>query len=168
MAFYGMESSHFINILKINQNNAIRIAEINWKWKANLFCRGVAIKLFHRWYSIILGMSRKIRTFSGLDTWRFNDVSRHRIFHAAEKVRFRKDTGPDTQCTRCVSRTRYPSIFPFVKSIRVRFKWYRDHGTSYFTQSWLPWLLPRQYSPFALLALPPLRHLLPSSSCQWV
>ena len=161
MAFYGMESSYFINILKINQNNAIRIVEINWKWKANLFCRGVAIKLFHRRYSIILGMSRKIRTFSGLDTWRFNDVSRHRIFHAAEEVRFRKNTGPDTQCTRCVSGTRYPSTFPLFKRIRVRFNWHRDHGTSYFTQFWLPWLLPRQYSSFALLALPPLRHQAP-------
>ena len=122
MALYGMESSHFINILKINQNNAIRIVEINWKWKANLFWRGVAVKLFHRWYSIIIGMSRKIRTFTGLDTRRFNDVSGHRIFHAAEKVRFRKNTSPDTQCTRCVSGTRYPSIFPFFKRIRVRFE----------------------------------------------
>ena len=122
MAFYGMESLHFINILKIIQNNAIRIVETNWKWKANLFWRGVAAKLFHRWYSIILGMSRKIRTFTGLDTRRFNDVSGHRIFHAAEKVRFRKNTSPDTQCTRCVSGTRYPSIFPFFKRIRVRFE----------------------------------------------
>ena len=122
MAFYGMESSHFINILKINQNNAIGSVEIYRKWKANPFCRGVTVKLFHRRYSLILSVSKKVGTFRGLDTRRFNDVSGHRIFHAAEKVRFRKNTGPDTQCTRCVSGPRYPSIFPFFKRIRVRFE----------------------------------------------
>ena len=96
--------------------------EIYRKWKANPFCRGVAVKLFHRRYSLILGVSKKVGTFTGLDTRRFNDVSGHRIFHAAEKVRFRKNTGPDTQCTRCVSGPRYPSIFPFFKRIRVRFE----------------------------------------------
>ena len=33
---------------------------------------------------MILGKSRKIRTFTGVDALRFNDVSGHRIFHAAE------------------------------------------------------------------------------------
>ena len=52
----------------------------------------------HQRHSMILGKSRKTRTFTALDTPRFNDVSGHRIFHAAEKVRFRKNTGPDTRC----------------------------------------------------------------------
>ena len=67
----------------------------------------------HQRYSMILGKSRKIRTFTGLDTRRFNDVSGHRIFHAAEKVRFRKNTGPDTQCICCMSGTRYLAYFRF-------------------------------------------------------
>ena len=94
----------------------------------------------HQRHSMILGKSRKIRTFTGLDTPRFNDVSGYRIFHAAEKVRFRKNTGPDTQCIRCVSGTRYLSILPFFSRIRVRIDQYRDHDTTHFTQCHIFWI----------------------------
>ena len=66
-------------------------------------------------HSMILGKSRKIKTFTSLDTPCFNDVSGYRTFHAPEKVHFRENTGPDTWCTRCVSGTRFLSIFPVFK-----------------------------------------------------
>ena len=75
----------------------------------------------------------------------------------------------------------------FILSLRVR-EWRvlgscRSHGTHSCSPSgvqalwleeflgclafaWLPWSPPRQCSPFTLLAFPPLRHLLLSSSCQ--
>lgn len=75
----------------------------------------------------------------------------------------------------------------FIPSLRVR-EWEvlgscRSHGTLSCSPSgiqalwskeflgclafaWLPWSPPRQCSPFTLLAFPPIRHLLLSSSCQ--
>ena len=75
----------------------------------------------------------------------------------------------------------------FILSLRVR-EWRvlgscRSHGTHSCSPSgvqalwseeflgclafaWLPWSPPRQCSPFTLLAFPPIRHLLLSSSCQ--
>ena len=70
--------------------------------------------------SVFSAKPGRMNEYHDLDTPRINDVSPNLIFHASEKVRIGTNTGPATRCTRRVFESRYLSVCPYFRKIRVR------------------------------------------------